>query len=33
MEHGRILTKEEREALAATSDPVVEALNAVNEEV
>ena len=33
MEHGRILTKEEREALAAASDPVVEALNAVNEEV
>ena len=33
MEHGRILTKEEREAFAAASDPVVEALNAVNEEV
>ena len=33
MEHGRILTKEEREALAAASDPVVETLNAVNEEV
>ena len=33
MEHGRILTKEEREALAAASDPVVESLNAVNEEV
>ena len=33
LEHGRILTKEEREALAAASDPVVEALNAVNEEV
>ena len=33
MEHGRILTKEEREALAAASDSVVEALNAVNEEV
>ena len=33
MEHGRILTKEEREALAVASDPVVEALNAVNEEV
>ena len=33
MEHGRILTKEEREALAAASAPVVEALNAVNEEV
>ena len=33
MEHGRVLTKEEREALAAASDPVVEALNAVNEEV
>ena len=33
MEHGRILTKEEREAFAAASDPVVETLNAVNEEV
>lgn len=33
MEHGRILTKEEREALAVASDPVVETLNAVNEEV
>ena len=33
MEHGRILTKEEREALAAAGDSVVEALNAVNEEV
>ncbi len=33
MEHGRILTKEEREALAAASDPVVEALNAESEQV
>ena len=31
MEHGRILTKEEREALAAASDPVVEALSQANE--
>ncbi len=31
MKHGRILTKEEREALAAASDPVVEALAASNE--
>jgi cell division protease FtsH len=31
MKHGRILTKEEREALEAASDPVVEALAAANE--
>ena len=31
VKHGRILTKEEREAMEATSDPVVEALN-VSEE-
>ena len=31
MKHGRILTKEEREALEVASDPVVEALAAANE--
>ena len=31
MKHGRILTKEEREAMEATSDPVVEALTATEE--
>ncbi|MBQ9763474.1 MAG: ATP-dependent zinc metalloprotease FtsH [Phascolarctobacterium sp.] len=31
IEHGRILTKEEREAMEAASDPVVEALNATQE--
>lgn len=31
MKHGRILTKEEREALAAANDPVVEALNNAEE--
>ena len=31
VKHGRILTKEEREAMEAASDPVVEALN-VSEE-
>ena len=33
VEHGRILTKEEREAMEAASDPVVEALNAESEQV
>ena len=31
IEHGRILTKEEREAMETASDPVVEALNATQE--